>query len=330
MKVQDNTTSNTSPPQAIVQAVTSTDNNVNVYAEPFITSALRGQLTTHHNYPVLGTDTCFLNEPAMLIPGVPYANPSRWWQFSLSGDASFQALNIGEGWVLSNMVEEHCVSHRVPVTWPPPVVIGAPQDLQSTLSGVTGTRITLSWTAPELPAGTTVTGYRIERYLQDGTEAVIDVLGSGTRWTDPTEFPAGTYLIYSVAALVGTDVGTRSVPHNVVSGGGVFAAAIGSHVEVKEDPVGPVDPKPAVGYMSTTRSYGVIGWLEDVRTGFEDWIKIQIARVTNRDPRGVRLAGQLTVGWVRLSQVTLTGSLADVPTPALPLNKGIPHNSTVK
>ena len=131
---------------------------------------MRGILTARRNYPVLGTYPCFLNEPAQLIPGVAYTNDKRWWQVSLSGGASFQALNIGKGWVRSDMVEEHCVSSHVPVIEVPvdprPVVIGRPQNLQFTLSSITGTRITLSWTAPELPAGTAVTGYRIYRYLQ--------------------------------------------------------------------------------------------------------------------------------------------------------------------
>ena len=166
--------------------------------------------------------------------------------------------------------------------------------------------------APELPAGTAITGYQIYRRLQDATQRVIEVMGSATHWTDPTEEPVDTVILYQVAARVGNLEGAPTSWEDVVSGGGVLAAAIGSQVEAKEVPV---DPKPPVGYMGTTRSYGVIGWLEDVRTGFEDWIKIQIAQVTNRDPRGVRQAGQLTVGWVRLSQVTLTGSLADVPAP---------------
>ena len=249
--------------------------------------------------------------------------PTRY-QIQFTADEKGWVSRLGTVGVHSNVQWVHVQDNTISlqIIPPEPVLIGRPQDLSFTLSGPTGTRITLRWTTPELPAGTAVTGYRINRYLQDDSEADIDVMGSGTRWTDPTEYPAGTYLIYSVSALVGTDEGRPSVRRSVVSGNQALIRRQWGNVEV------PALGRPAPASQVVTENlevnlwHQVTGWLEDVRAGLEDWVRIQIVRGSDsdarRDTRGARSAAarsSQTEGWVRRSQVTLVGSLANVPRP---------------
>ena len=97
---------------------------------------------------------------------------------------------------------------------PEPVVIGVPQHLNVAESGG---GVTLRWTAPALPAGTAVTGYRIERHQHPALMEFI--LGEpATRWTDPTDTPSrGTTILYRVAARVGNREGAPSDWRRVVN-----------------------------------------------------------------------------------------------------------------
>ena len=103
--------------------------------------------------------------------GAETVNDATWYKIQFTDPGPDPAVDTGLGWVsgLGTVgthsdvqwvhVQDNTISLQI--IPPEPVVIGVPQHLNVAESGG---GVTLRWTAPALPAGTAVTGYRIERH----------------------------------------------------------------------------------------------------------------------------------------------------------------------
>ncbi len=185
------------PAQEIVPRVSGA--GVNVRSAPFIpadsSSNVQGPLTAGASYRVQGTNRAF--DCAPLPTTRQYSDAERWWQIDWNGT---------QGWVRSDVVQEHCVTRRVPLTWPP-----APTALKYDL--VTPDRLVLGWQAPKV-AG--ITGYQIWSHHVPAplVIAVHDTGSTEPAWTIYGPLPFRMY--YQVATRTAHGVGPLSALLTVV------------------------------------------------------------------------------------------------------------------
>ena len=95
VKVEDSTVA--PPAQLRVETAVSTNaDDTAVRSAPSENATDLGALNADFSYPIQGS---FWN-PFYLVSGTQRC----WWQIDLRGDASFQARDIGEGWVRNDVV----------------------------------------------------------------------------------------------------------------------------------------------------------------------------------------------------------------------------------